>query len=435
MNREIRLAEAFYQSVLRSQFLPEDEMSAYQSRLIGPLYRHAIEHVPFYKNRERLEDGIDPGNPSWQQIPFTTRADVARNPAQFKPSELPSQHGEVFAVQSGGSTGTPVRLDLTVLEKFARTVLTFRAFHQWGLDPSLPMFMLRKAQAGSQDRTGIGQRKWAYPWLPEQELGDRVHVNITTPRETQIARLLERHPCYINTLPSNILRLGCAAHQHNLSPEIPFIISVAEYLAPEVRKLAQDMMGSRVIDVLSSSEAGVIAIECPQSGMYHIQSESVVVEIINNDGEACQEGEVGELVVTALYNYAFPIIRYRSGDYVVKGHQCSCGARLPTIAKMVGRREHMFHFRDGRQEVPGIDRVRTSDLAGQETWQLVQIDSKTVEFRHSQTDMSPGKWKQIEELIYEALRDDEFRLIEVSECALPLTSGAKRHFCLNEAKN
>ena len=156
------------------------------------------------------------------------------------------------------------------------------------------------------------------------------------------------------------------------SPKIPVIISVAEHLPPEVRALAETTFGSRVINVLSSQEGGVIAIECPASGLLHIQSEAVIVEIISDTGDPCQVGEVGELVVTPLYNYATPLIRYRSGDFVEKGPACPCGRSLPTIARVVGRREHMFSFPDGRRSLPNIDRVRISEILGHELWMFVQ---------------------------------------------------------------
>ena len=124
-----------------------------------------------------------------------------------------------------------------------------------------------------------------------------------------------------------------------------------------MRELANQQFGSRVINVLSSSEAGVIALECPHSGLLHIQSEAVLAEILDDDGNAVEEGGTGELVVTAFYNYATPLIRYRSGDYVERGPVSPCGVKLPTISRIAGRREHMFSFPDGRREIPAINRV------------------------------------------------------------------------------
>ena len=232
---------------------------------------------------------------------------------------------------------------------------TYRMFVNWQFDVSLPLAMIRMPQIGSGRLDGVAFRKWGLPWLPEDTLGARVHIDISMPPQEQVSRVATLAPCYVNTLPSNVLRLGLAAQAAGARPHVPILISVAEYLADEVRALAESTFASRVINILSSSEGGVIAIECPDSGMLHVQSESVLVEILRDSGEPCAAGEVGEIVVTPLYNYATPLIRYRTGDYVERGPACPCGRSLPTIRRIAGRREHMFRFPDGQRAIPAIE--------------------------------------------------------------------------------
>ena len=66
-------------------------------------------------------------------------------------------------------------------------------------------------------------------------------------------------------------------------------------------------------------------------------AENIIVEIINA-GRHCGEGEMGEIVVTELNNYALPLIRYRLGDYTIySGTSCDCGRQLPVIKDIIGR--------------------------------------------------------------------------------------------------
>jgi phenylacetate-CoA ligase len=256
-------------------------------------------------------------------------------------------------------------------------------------------------------------------------------MDIAAPPADQLASIASKAPAYINTLPSNILRLALTARaQASAAPRIPIIISVAEYLSDEVRALAQATFGSRLINVLSSAEGGVIAIECPESGLLHIQSEAVLAEIIKDTGEPCQAGEVGELVVTPLYNYATPLIRYRSGDFVEKGPPCRCGRSLPTIARVVGRREHMFTFPDGRRSLPNIDRVRISQLLGHEYWIFVQVGPTASELRVAE-DGYDASAKELTAML-SAATDGKFSVAIRRVPSLPLTSGGKRHFSYNE---
>ncbi len=214
-----------------------------------------------------------------------------------------------------------------------------------------------------------------------------------------------------------------------MKPQIPFIVSVAEYLPGEVKEAARDVFGSRVINVLASAEGGIIAIECPESGLFHIQSEQLLAEIIRPDGSACETGEVGELVVTPLYSYATPLLRYRSGDFVEKGPRCSCGRSLPTISRIMGRKEHMFQFPDGNQALPPIDRVKTTEIIGHDAWVLVQTGAAQAELRVAGS-LSPHVRSILLDLTTMALgRNFKTEIKQID--SLPPTSGGKRHFTLN----
>ena len=430
MADEVTLAQDFLDVILKTQYLTGQEMREYQGRLLGALYRHAREAVPHYADRPELGEVINPVSPEWLSQPYVSRANLAAEPHALLATHLPAGHGGVQAVESGGSTGKAVGINLSSLELVARIVATYRMFGTWGMDPAQPLFMIRKAQASSNRKDTVGFRKWSYPWLPETELGDRIHIDIFTPVEEQLRRLSERVPAYVNSLPSNIQRMGIAASASDHPLSLPFIVSVAEYLAPEVRALAESTFGARVINVFSSSEAGVIAIECSVSGMLHIQSELVLAEIVKENGEPAKEGETGELVVTAFYNHANPLIRYKSGDYVVKGPPCPCGRMLPTIAKVAGRREHMFTFPDGRRELPAIDRVRITELLSHKSWQFVQVSEREAVLEVAGASLEENRQREFRDML-ETATEGAFQITCRTVADLPPTSGGKRHFCMN----
>src|SRR5262249_28767999 len=193
-------------------------------------------------------------------------------------------------------------------------------FHNGKLDQARPLFVLRKTRREEE----MGSDRWGFPWRDEKSRGKRFWIDIATPPREQLQAMADQGPVYVNTLPSNILRLAVEALRSDIRLSIPCIISVGEYLAPEVRRAAARAFGSTIIDAFSSAEAGVIAIQCPETGLYHIQSEQVLVEIVSPQGDLCGAGEAGEVIVTPLYGYATPLLRYRSGDYVEAGPTCAC---------------------------------------------------------------------------------------------------------------
>jgi len=114
------------------------------------------------------------------------------------------------------------------------------------------------------------------------------------------------------------------------------IISTAEILTEETRELAQCMFGCQVYNRYASGEFGLIASECSMASM-HIHSERVLVEVLKN-GMPAAPGTEGEIVITDLDNYAFPLIRYTTGDVgVLAESPCSCGRGLPVLKRLIGR--------------------------------------------------------------------------------------------------
>ncbi len=102
----------------------------------------------------------------------------------------------------------------------------------------------------------------------------------------------------------------------------------------------------------------------------HLTAESVVVESVDASGAPAGPGELGELVVTHLENYALPFLRYRTGDMGRLGDSaCPCGRGLPVMEVAAGRSTDFLVRRDGAvvhalaviyafRELPGIRSFR-----------------------------------------------------------------------------
>jgi phenylacetate-CoA ligase len=423
----IDFSKAYLETLLRTERLPKPELAAYQAELLRRFLDHAEANAPFY--RGRLPGGpIDVESAAWLSIPTIDRRTLAQEGANLRARQLPEGHGRQERTSSGGSTGAPVESALSGLESYGRVAITYRTFTSHALDPGLPMFQIRNKAYAAGWTDALVFRKWAYPWLPEAELGDRVFLDIELPPDEQLERLAERAPAYVNTLPSNLLRLVLEARRSGKRPRLPAILTVAEYLPPEVARAAEEAFSGRVIDILTSSEAGPIAIECASSKCLHVQSERVLVEILDAEGRPVAAGETGEVVVTPFYNYAMPLIRYRSGDYVVKGGECACGRSLPTIERFAGRKEHRFTFPDGTSKLPPIDRVAISEAIGHDAWQLAQVGPAAAELRY---EPSPAvvAGRLLDHVV--AGLGDGWRIGLVERPSVPKTGGGKRHHVVN----
>ncbi len=94
--------------------------------------------------------------------------------------------------------------------------------------------------------------------------------------------------------------------------------------------------------------------QCPEHEHYHLQSESLIVEVLDTDGAPCAPGETGQVVVSTLHNFAMPLLRYASGDYAEAGEPCACGRGLPVLKRIVGRQRNMLRRPDGVRYWPSF---------------------------------------------------------------------------------
>jgi phenylacetate-CoA ligase len=110
-----------------------------------------------------------------------------------------------------------------------------------------------------------------------------------------------------------------------------------------------DYFGVPVANGYGSREGGFIAHECPH-GRFHVTDENIILEIVDEDGQAVAPGKSGRIVITHLETYAMPFIRYVTGDVArraVDETPCPCGRGLSTVLAVDGRQTDFLVARDG----------------------------------------------------------------------------------------
>jgi phenylacetate-CoA ligase len=171
------------------------------------------------------------------------------------------------------------------------------------------------------------------------------------PPEELLARLRTIRPAVIWGYAGVVHRLAThmsAIDRRSIRPQL--VVAGAETLSDAMRREVRQAFRCMVLDTYGSTEFLQIAVECPESGYYHVIDDSVVVEVLR-EGRAAAVGEEGELVATGLHSYAMPLVRYRLGDRVVRGPSaCPCGAPFSTLAGLKGRAVDWFPLPGGGRE-------------------------------------------------------------------------------------
>jgi phenylacetate-CoA ligase len=111
-----------------------------------------------------------------------------------------------------------------------------------------------------------------------------------------------------------------------------------------------------------------------------VQSERLLVEIVDDNGAPCPPGATGRVVITDLHNFATPLLRYEIGDLAEVAPPCPCGRGLPSLARVVGRRRNLLTLPDGRTIWPVFAIAARGAFAFREL-QLVQVSRDVLRAR------------------------------------------------------
>jgi phenylacetate-CoA ligase len=373
---------------MRSQWMGLEKLVRYQDSQLQQMLTHAFEQVPAYKDqlsRIRLADGrFDLAR--WGELPVISRAVVEADPDSYLARKLPPGHQSVLKSSTSGSEGASFEVQKTRFEHTGVACASFRYADWFGYEYAVPLAMIRSGFIRPENVEDPEDKLWGPPWIDSKTRGARYRLHINTPLDEQLDWLAGLGRVYLNTLPSNAMALAQRAEERSVSLQIAGIMTVGEKLSHDVRDEVKRIFGCRISDVYATAECGLIAIECPDTGAYHLQPEISKVEVLDQTGKACGLGETGNIVATSLYNFAMPLIRYRFNDLVTVGAPCNCGRGLPVISKILGREQGLFKLVNGRLLEPQFSTREISTMTGARNWQVVQTspESATVKLKVQQ---------------------------------------------------
>lgn len=368
-----------------SQWLPLEDLQALQFEGLAGLLEHACRTVPHYRDDPGY--GRLMGRPvltaeDWSSLPILSRAEVQEAGPDLASEAVPPSHLPLCEVVTSGSTGRPVRATATAVTNLFWKAITLRD-HMWhGRALTGRLAAIRADLNNKLPPEGVELGSWGpatdavYPTGPCGLLGIRHDV------AAQAAWLVAQDPDYLLTYPSNLLAL--AQHFRRTGGRLPRLREACTYgesLSAEVRPLCDRTWGVRIVDVYSTQELGYLALQCPRSERYHVQAESVYLEVVDERGDACGPGETGRVIVTTLHNYAMPFIRYELGDYAEVGPPCPCGRGLPVLTRIVGRQRNMWALPGGQQVWPMFSSKDWGHIDAIRQLQLVQHELDLIEAR------------------------------------------------------
>lgn len=366
--------------VRQSQYWTPEQTEAYQMRHLRALLEHAYRHVPYYRlSFDRL--GLKPSD-----IQSTTdlchfrpirKQDVLNNPQAFMADNASSFKWRKHV--TGGTTGqllTYYQDSKAWALNWALKIRTFEwAGYHYGKDR---LGVMAGGSLSPQRNMSLNGYVWRkannYYSMPITHLDEEVMDQYCCQLQSQRIRFLRGYPSALATFASFLRDEG-----RHLPMKAVF--STAEVLYPHQRELMREAFGCEVFDTYGCGDGMGHATECECHHGLHVCSEASVMQIVDEEGNCVASGEEGEVVLTSLFDYTMPLIRYAPGDRaVVKRGPCPCGRGGMMLERIAGRVADTFKLPNGRVlnglSIPFEELSKT--LAH---FQIVQVKPNVVEVR------------------------------------------------------
>lgn len=318
------------------------ELKSQELEKLKKIFLYAKKNVPYYMRKFeniRVEDikSLD----DWEKVPILTKQDIKDNSKDLLALNIATKR--LNKVTTGGSTGVP----LTVYhdKNFPLEVLSWRVLNWWGIEPSDNIaFIFRKV------RTGIKATLNSLLWYPTQRVFLDASLMTDNSMEVFYKKLIRIKPPIIQGYVGGVFEFSKFCQRNNY--KIDFLKAVWVTSAPlsePSRKVMENIFNAPVYDQYGCGEVYWIAAECSKKEGLHVLSDVRYLEILDDNNRVVSTGEYGDITLTDLENYAFPLIRYKNGDrgrYLK--HKCSCGLPFPLIDKIKGRITDVLKFESGK---------------------------------------------------------------------------------------
>jgi phenylacetate-coenzyme A ligase PaaK-like adenylate-forming protein len=138
---------------------------------------------------------------------------------------------------------------------------------------------------------------------------------------------------------------------------VPLTLTSSEVLPERSRRLAEDVLGTRVVDLYGQAER--VAFASSSGDGYTFLPGYSYLELVPAEGS---DGETFEIVGTSLWNLAMPLVRYRTGDLVTLHTPLTEDVLdevrygLRPVSRIAGRSDDFLVGPDGARLV-GIDHI------------------------------------------------------------------------------
>lgn len=386
-----------------------------QEEKIKKLIKQAKENTEFY-SKIKANDITD--------FPVINKATIKENYDKFVAKNYKEK--KLHKMSTSGSTGTPFTI-MQNSEKRNRVLAELLYFNkECG-------FIFGEKQVYFRVWTEKNKKSRIQKFL--QNIVPEDISNLSDDNLLKISESLKKDKKISNILSyaSTLDKLSVFMKNEGYKPSdfsIKSIISSSEILQNKTRKELKEIFNCNVVSRYSNQENGIIAQECTKFQEMHLNDANYFIEFLKQDSnEKAKEGEIARVVITDLYNYSMPMIRYDTGDLAIYRNNSNCG-KGRIITELFGRRVDSIYDTRGNILSPHVITNNMWGISGIKQFKFQQINKKEYKLiinKNENINMVEGeliqKFKKI-------LGDDSKILLEYVD-EIPILASGKRKYIEN----
>ncbi|MCL1811593.1 MAG: phenylacetate--CoA ligase [Methanomassiliicoccaceae archaeon] len=323
--------------------MPRAELEKLQLSLLKKEVRMMYDTSKFIHDRMKAA-GVSPDDitdlKTFRKIPFMKKTDFRDN---YPDGLFIKPYEELVRVHvSSGTTGKPTVVGYTEkdLDLWAESLA--RGMVSFGMSEK---DLIQNSHGYGLFTGGLGVHQAA------EKIGATVLPTSTGNTERQIQLMRDLPVTAFAGTPSYLFHIADSCEKMGLDMRndigIKLAIAGGEPWSESMRVKIQERTGIRVHNCYGASEfCGPSFLECEEQAGLHVWADICYMEVLDENGDQCAEGERGELVVTMLQKEAFPLIRYKIGDISsLVWEKCECGRTHPRLMRLSGRTDDMLVVR------------------------------------------------------------------------------------------
>ncbi len=325
---------------------PVAQIQEYQFKQLRSVLLQAESHCPFYQERFaragfRAETLRSPDD--LQHAPLLEKADLLEHREAMVSTALSAK--QRLYLTTGGSTGVPVGFYLQKgvsrpKEQAFLEAQWKRGGHRDGARLAVIRGHVTSDRAGGRIASYDATRDWLM----------LSSYHLTAERLPEYLEAIEKfQPDLLHAYPSAALQLAEFLEKAGQTWRTPLrgLLAGSERLNLPQKRLLERVFNCRVFRWYGHAERAVLAAEGRQSELFYFWPQYSFVEF----GEPDSEGFC-EVIGTSFHNFAMPLIRYRTGDYVRLADPRRDGALefpWPAVAEIAGREQEFLVSAGGRR--------------------------------------------------------------------------------------